>query len=141
MNKTLFDNNFVEEHRRLARSLFERLDRKYAPAFERLTEDERHKAALYFLPHNSVKETLSVTRPRVIKWYCPFADQAVFPSGVRYSINVYTGCEHGCHYCYVQGYSATKISESRAKCKDNFRNQLLKDLSNLEKRFFNKMSG
>ncbi|MCL2118121.1 MAG: hypothetical protein FWH27_06795 [Planctomycetaceae bacterium] len=48
----------------------------------------------------------SVTRPRVVKWYCPFADQAVFPSGVRDSINVYCGCEHGCHYCYVQGYSA-----------------------------------
>ena len=133
MNKTLFDSNFEEEHQRLARSLLERLDSKYTPAFERLTEDEKHRAALYFLPHTSVKDTLSVTRPRVIKWYCPFADQAVFPSGVRYSINVYTGCEHGCHYCYVQGYSATKITESRAKCKDNFRNQLLKDLSDLEK--------
>ena len=117
----------------LARSLLERLDRKYAPAFERLTEEEQLRATLYFLPHNSAKKTLTVTRPRVVKWYCPFADQTVFPSGVRYCINVYTGCEHACRYCYVQGYSAAKITDSHAKCKDHFRRQLLKDLDDLEK--------
>jgi hypothetical protein len=136
MVQTLFDYNLANDHpidRTLARSLLERLDTKYAPAFERLTEAEQHGAALYFLPHASGKQTLSVTRPRVIKWYCPFADQKVFPSGIRYSINVYTGCEHGCQYCYVQGYSATKITNSPAKCKDHFRRQLLKDLADLEK--------
>ena len=136
MNKTLFCYNYDAEQQResvLAGSLLERLDRKYVPAFERLAENERHKAALYFLPHASEKKTLSITRPRVIKWYCPFADQTVFPSGVRYCINVYSGCEHGCHYCYVQGYSGTKISDSLAKCKEGFRRQLLKDLADIEK--------
>jgi len=130
MTKPLFDTDI--DHT-LARSLLERLDSKYAPAFERLNEDEQHKAALYFLSHASEKNTLAVTRPRVIKWYCPFADQAVFPSGVRYSINVYTGCEHACRYCYVQGYSNVKMMDDPAKCKNNFRHLLLKDLADIEK--------
>jgi len=96
MSKTLFNTADTS----LAESLLARLDPKYVPAFERLAEKEQHKAALYFLPHASAKEIITVTRPRMIKWYCPFADQSAFPSGVRYSINVYSGCEHGCQYCY-----------------------------------------
>ena len=75
MNKTLFDTTDTT----LAESLLTRLDSKYAPAFARLTEEEQHKAALYFLPHASAKEIITVTRPRMIKWYCPFADQSAFP--------------------------------------------------------------
>lgn len=139
MNNTLFDNEITEVsssstiYSLLGKSLLARLDSKYTLAFERLSDDEQVCAALYFLPHTSKKDTLSVTRPRVIKWYCPFADQAVFPSGVRYSINVYTGCEHGCNYCYVQGYSATNTFDSIAKCKENFRHLLVKDIADIEK--------
>ena len=71
-----------------------RVQPKYRPAFDKLTERERAAVALYFLPHTSQKDVLEVTRPRVIKWYCPFADQREFPSGHRYCINVYTGCQH-----------------------------------------------
>ena len=80
-----------------------------------------------FLPHGSKKDVLEVTRPRVVKWYCPFADQREFPSGHRYSINVYTGCEHKCRYCYVNGYSAREPG-----CKSRFREDLCKDLDALE---------
>ena len=83
--------------------------------------------ALYFLPHGSEKDVLEVTRPRVIKWYCPFADQRQFPSGHRYCINVYTGCEHDCQYCYATGYVT-----AQPNCKNRFRHDLCKDLESLE---------
>ena len=87
-------------------SLAGRVHPKYQPVFQELDETDRAAVALYFLPHGSKKDVLEVTRPRVVKWYCPFADQREFPSGHRYSINVYTGCKHQCRYCYAGGYSA-----------------------------------
>ncbi len=108
-------------------SLAGRVHPKYQPVFDRLGEADRAAVALYFLPHGSKKDVLEVTRPRVVKWYCPFADQRVFPSGHRYSINVYTGCEHKCRYCYVNGYSARQPD-----CKSRFRQDLCKDLEALE---------
>ena len=108
-------------------SLAGRVHPKYTPVFDKLDESDRAAVALYFLPHGSKKDVLEVTRPRVVKWYCPFADQREFPSGHRYSINVYTGCEHGCRYCYVNGYSAREPG-----CKSRFRHDLCKDLEELE---------
>jgi len=67
-------------------SLAERVHPKYRPVFEKLSEADRAAVALYFLPHSSKKDVLEVTRPRVVKWYCPFADQREFPSGHRYCI-------------------------------------------------------
>lgn len=57
-----------------ALALAERIHPKYAPVFEKLAERERAAIALYFLPHTSKKPLLEVTRPRVVKWYCPFAE-------------------------------------------------------------------
>lgn len=108
-------------------SLARRVHPKYSPVFERLDERARAAVALYFLPHGSQKDVLEVTRPRVIKWYCPFADQRQFPSGHRYCINVYTGCEHACQYCYASGYI-----DARPNCKNDFRAGLIKDLDALD---------
>lgn len=107
--------------------LASRVHAKYRPVFDGLAERDRAALALYFLPHRSAKEVLEVTRPGVIKWYCPFADQRVFPSGHRYCINVYAGCEHRCQYCYVVGYAARE-----ARCKSGFRAALIKDLDALD---------
>jgi DNA repair photolyase len=108
-------------------SLVQRIHPKYQPVFDGLSEVERAAVALYFLPHGSKKDVLEVTRQRVVKWYCPFADQRDFPSGHRYSINVYTGCEHKGRYCYVTGYS-----DRQPDCKNRFRQDLCKDLDALD---------
>jgi DNA repair photolyase len=111
----------------LGLSLARRVHEKYRPVFENLPERDRAALAFYFLPHGSKKDVLEVTRPRVVKWYCPFADQRKFPSGHRYCINVYTGCEHQCQYCYAAGYVA-----EGANCKSNFRADLIKDMDALD---------
>jgi DNA repair photolyase len=118
----LFDIN-IEDGSKLAK----RVDTKYKPVFDKFPLAQRAAIALYFLPHKSQKEMLGVTRPRVVKWYCPFANQRDFPSGHRYCINVYAGCSHECKYCYAQGYEP-----DQARCKDDFKKKLLKDLSEIE---------
>ncbi len=120
----LFESG-IDVQRGLA--LTSRVHSKYRPVFEKLSDRDRAALAFYFLPHKFKKDVLEVSRPRVIKWYCPFADQRFFPSGHRYCINVYTGCEHACDYCYAAGYVA-----SQARCKDTFRADLIKDLDALD---------
>jgi DNA repair photolyase len=105
-----------------------KVDPKYRPVFEVLLPEHRAALAWYFLPHRSSKGVLGVTRPRILKWYCPFANQKEFPSGHRYCINVYTGCGHKCEYCYAVGYEPDEPN-----CKKDFEHGLLHDLDDLEK--------
>ena len=119
----LFSNNLDE-----GLSLARRIDAKYAPAWQNKSPREQAAMAWYFLPHTSKKTTLCPTRPRLVKWYCPFACQRHFPSGHRYCINVYTGCSHACEYCYAASYEPTV-----AGVKPDFARSLDKDLADLER--------
>lgn len=84
--------------------------------------------ALYFLPHRSNREILAPTRPRVIKWYCPFARQKEFPTGHRYCINVYTGCAHKCIYCYAATYEPGQVAAKR-----DFEKMIDRDIGDLDR--------
>ena len=105
-----------------------RIDERFRPVWESLPPDHRTALTRYFLPHKSSKESLAPTRPRLIKWYCPFASQASFPSGHRYCINTYTGCAHRCRYCYAAGYEPDEPNAKR-----DFASKLAKDLADLER--------
>ena len=106
----------------------ERIDPRFRPVWAEMNPAEQEAMSLYFLPHRSGKALLQPARPRVIKWYCPFGHHAVFPSGHRYCINVYTGCDHACAYCYAVGYGPTG-----ARPKRDFEKLLQKDLEDLER--------
>lgn len=109
-------------------ALIRRLDPRYRPVWEGTSAEAQAALAAYFLPRRSAKPLVCPTRPRLIKWYCPFADQARFPSGHRYCLNVYTGCAHGCCYCYAAGYAPPDAATKR-----NFRRLLDRDLDDLER--------
>jgi DNA repair photolyase len=111
-----------------ALSLAARVDPQYRPVWEGRAPEQQAALALYFLPHHSAKATLTPTRPRVIKWYCPFACQSEFSSGHRYCINVFTGCSHRCEYCYALGYSPETPS-----CKKGFEQMIDRDMDDLER--------
>ena len=111
-----------------AQDWLSRVDPRFRAVWESRTAQEQTALRLYFLPHRSTQPILAPTRPRVIKWYCPFAHQAAFPTGHRYCINVYTGCSHHCLYCYASAYEP-----AHAGIKRDFARLLAKDLGDLER--------
>ena len=111
-----------------ANDMVERIDPKYRPAWDGKSVQHQLAMSWYFLPHRSRQALLSPTRPRVVKWYCPFADQRAFPSGHRYCINIYAGCGHRCEYCYAAAYAPTEPS-----AKTDFVRMLGQDMADLER--------
>jgi DNA repair photolyase len=109
-------------------ALVQRVNPKYRSVWDGRSVEEQAALAMYFFSHGSQKPNLTPARPRIIKWYCPFASQSEFPSGHRYCINVYTGCSHQCLYCYAASYEP----ESPA-CKGNFESLIQRDIENLER--------
>ena len=108
--------------------LIDRIDSKYKPVWKNRSIDSQIALAQYFLPHSSKKPAIGPTRPRIVKWYCPFASQKDFPTGHRYCINVYTGCDHKCTYCYAAGYEP-----EHANAKRFFEKLIDKDMDDLER--------
>jgi len=111
-----------------ALALAQKVDPQFAPAWAGRSPEEQAALALYFLPHHSAKPSLTPTRPRVIKWYCPFACQSSFPSGHRYCINTFTGCAHKCVYCYAMSYM-----QAEAALKRDFERMIDRDMNDLER--------
>jgi DNA repair photolyase len=104
----------------------DRIHPKYLPVWKEKSQADREALSKYFLPLGSQKPLLRPTsRPKLIKWYCPGADQNVFASGHRYEINVFNGCGHYCIYCFV--------GPACPKPKRDFEKLLRKDLENLER--------
>ena len=106
----------------------DRIDPRFRVVWEQSSPAVREALSKYFLPHHSRIAMLQPRRPRVIKWYCPFAHQHTFSSGHRYCINVYTGCSHDCAYCYAASYEPACASPKR-----DFEKLLQKDLEDLER--------
>jgi DNA repair photolyase len=111
-----------------ALALAKKVHPKFQPVWQNRTPEEMAALAMYFLPHSSAKPVLEPTRPKIVKWYCPFASQCDFPTGHRYCINVYTGCAHKCEYCYAAAYSP-----SVASTKKDFAKLIYQDMADLEK--------
>ncbi len=107
--------------------LVKRVHPDFRAVWERAALQDQIALARYFLPKRSAKEVVEPTRPKVIKWYCPFAAQHVFPSGHRYCINSYVGCAHNCAYCYANGYTLDRVCP-----KEGFEKLVDKDVSDLE---------
>jgi DNA repair photolyase len=57
---------------------------------------------LYTVPKNRAK-TASL-RSRGFALYNPFAKRSQFPASIRFCVNVYTGCQFACRYCYGRNY-------------------------------------
>ena len=118
--------NIIDEKQ--AMLLINRIDSKYKAVWEGCSISAQIALAQYFLPHSSRKPVIGPTRPRIVKWYCPFASQQDFPTGHRYCINVYAGCDHKCTYCYAAGYEPES-----ANPKKSFEKFIGMDMDDLER--------
>ena len=65
---------------------------------------------------------------RSLSWYNPVSSRFKFNCGYRMVCNVYKSCDHGCSYCYVNGYLKDVIQGKR---NPGFIKRLQRDLDDL----------
>lgn len=85
----------------------------------------RWAAYFYTASHNGARPSL---RQRLFALYDPFARRCDFAAGIRYCCNVYTGCAHGCAYCYCRNY-IRRFDTPRTKT--DFLQRAKKDLADI----------
>ncbi len=106
---------------------------KYARVFADAGYGAAQRRAIYrYLFAARPKKLPPSLRSRVVCLYDPLADRSTrFPDGLRWCVNVYVGCAHGCGYCYVNGYLREEVGEA-ARRKQAFREGFLRDLEDLQ---------
>ncbi len=108
-------------------ALVSRVHPDHRPVWNGFPPDDQAALAAYYLPHCPTRDPVGPARPKVIKWYCPYACQARFPTGHRYCINLYVGCAHRCRYWYAVGYEREAPALKRG-----FRHLIDRDMADLE---------
>jgi len=88
----------------------------YAPHRQRFTEYFGNSAGTDF-------------RNRQLVLYNAASNRRKFNAGYRLGINVYQNCDHGCLYCYVNGYSG---GIGRGKVRSGYLKRLHADLNDFE---------
>jgi len=74
------------------------------------------------------KQPSTAFKNRSLSWYNPISNRFKFNCGYRMVCNVYKSCDHGCRYCYVNGYSKDVVEGKR---NPGFVKRLQKDLEDL----------
>ena len=82
--------------------------------FNGISKEVAMRWAAYFYGTSRDTKKAPTLKTRTFALYDPFAKRSVFPAGIRYCVNVYTGCAHQCKYCYTQNY-ILKAKEPREK--------------------------
>lgn len=81
------------------------------------------KTFIEFFGNNGPAST--AFKDRSLAWYNPVSNRYHFDCGYRMGCNVYSSCDHGCSYCYVNGYSN---GVERGKRRPSFIKKLERDL-------------
>ena len=95
-------------------SSLQRVEARHRALFDGLDGETASHVLAYFFSAPRSPLASPQPRTRALALYDPFADRTTFPAGIRYCLNVYAGCGHGCRYCYVRNY-VPRTAEGRAK--------------------------
>ena len=114
--------------------LIQNVESKYKPIFDRGNYSSEEKRAIYrYLFSQRPKKLPPSLKSRLVNLYDPLADRSKrFPDVFRFCLNVYVGCEHGCKYCYVNGYSKESVGNAYHE-KSEFEKKLTKDINEIKR--------